>query len=193
LDEASFASCVASFLARLRFGIGHTACHNGAASDNDLPIPTTIAPTAGHDPKFNAWLRVTHGHSPDFLFGDAGKRIDRWMVSGRIRTLQKSPKNKGLQIEELRHNAFQAELAGMLEDEWAVVVVELLVKPQAGPSAHNQAGHRRFAQGKRIAAKIGAVQLDQVEDPEEDVVAMTPVAHAMPSSPQENRLLLAKY
>jgi hypothetical protein len=38
---------------------------------------------------------------------------------------------------------------------------------------------RGLAHGKRIAAKVIAVQLDQVEGIEEDAVAMAPVAHSL--------------
>jgi hypothetical protein len=82
-------------------------------------------------------------------------------------------------VAPLRDDAFQPHPAGMLEDERAIVVVEMLVQPQPRRSSRNQAGQRGLAYGKRIAAKIIAVQLDEIEGPEENAIAIAPVAHAL--------------
>jgi hypothetical protein len=42
----------------------------------------------------------------------------------------------------------------VLENERAVVMVEMLIEPQARRSAREQTGQRGLAHGKRIAAKI---------------------------------------
>ena len=67
----------------------------------------------------------------------------------------------------------------MLEHERAVVVVQMLVEAQAWRSARDQARQRGLAHGKRIAAKVIPVQLDQVESPKEDAGAMAPVSHSL--------------
>jgi hypothetical protein len=58
-------------------------------------------------------------------------------------------------------------------------MIEMLVEPQTRRGARDQAGQRGLAHDKRIAAKIIAVQLDQVEGPHEDVIAMPPIAHSL--------------
>ena len=62
-------------------------------------------------------------------------------------------------------NALKPEPAGMLEDERAVIVVEMLVEAQTRRGAREQARQRRLAHSKRIAAKVIPVQLDQIERP----------------------------
>jgi hypothetical protein len=69
LDKFGFASGITCFAARLGFGIGHAARNDRATVDNHFPIPTTVATTAGHNAKFDSWLRAVHGHSSDFMFG----------------------------------------------------------------------------------------------------------------------------
>ena len=56
----------------------------------------------------------------------------------------------------------------MAEDHLAVVVLDVLVEPQAGPGLGQDGCESGLADLKRIAAQVIAVQLDQVEGIEED-------------------------
>ena len=57
-------------------------------------------------------------------------------------------------VAALRHDAFEPKLAGVLEDERPVVLVEVLVEAQARRRAHKQAGQCRLAHGERVTAQV---------------------------------------
>src|SRR5262245_62290857 len=62
----------------------------------------------------------------------------------------------------LRDDAFQAKLAGMREDGRAVAL-DMLVEPDARAGLGQDRCERSLANLKRIAPKVVAVQLDEVE------------------------------
>src|SRR5262245_52070286 len=66
----------------------------------------------------------------------------------------------------LRHDAFQAHLAGVGEDGRAVAL-NMLVEPDAGAGLGHDRRERGLADLKRIAPQVVAIQLDQVEGVEE--------------------------
>src|SRR5262249_59541749 len=72
--------------------------------------------------------------------------------------------------EPLRHDALEAHLAGVPEHALAVVG-EVLVEAQAGQTSAQDAGKRRLARLDRLAPQVCAVQLQQVEGVEEDMLA----------------------
>ena len=65
---------------------------------------------------------------------------------------------------------------------------DVRVEAQAGPRFGQDGGECHLAHLKRIAAQVGAVQLDQIEGVEEDIAIMPPVADSvelgMPRSSQ---------
>ena len=83
------------------------------------------------------------------------------LQGGRVRVLALDPVPRAARpiwrIAPLRDDALKPEPAGMLEHEPAVVMVQMLVEPQAWRGAREQAGQRRLAHGKRIAAEVIAV------------------------------------
>jgi hypothetical protein len=62
----------------------------------------------------------------------------------------------------LRHDAFEAQPAGMGENGRAIAF-DMLVKPDAGASLGQYVRKRGLTDLKRIAPQVVAVQLDQVE------------------------------
>src|SRR5262249_22186185 len=66
----------------------------------------------------------------------------------------------------LRHNAFEANLAGMGEDGRAVAL-DMLVEPDAGAGLGYDRCERALADLKWMAPKIVAVQFDEVEGVQE--------------------------
>jgi hypothetical protein len=62
LDEMSFARGVAGLFACRRLRIGDAAFDHAVALGDDLPVPAAVS--AGHDPKFDIWLRRVHDRLP---------------------------------------------------------------------------------------------------------------------------------
>jgi len=58
--------------------------------------------------------------------------------------------------------AFEAKLAGMGEDGWAVAL-DMLVEPDAGSDLGHIDARRGLADLKRIAPQVVAIQIDEVE------------------------------
>ena len=88
-------------------------------------------------------------------------------------------------ISPLRHDAFQPELAGVLEYKRAVCLFHVLIEPQAGSGAREHAGQRCPAHLERLPPQIIAVEFDQLERIEKHVCVMVPyrirLKSAMPS------------
>src|SRR5262249_44512789 len=76
----------------------------------------------------------------------------------------------------LRHDAFEAKLAGMGEYGRAVAL-DVLVEAQAKASFGQHTSKRGLAHFQRIAPHVVAVQLDQVESVQERAVIMAAVAN----------------
>jgi hypothetical protein len=70
----------------------------------------------------------------------------------------------------LSHNPLQAELTGMMEDEGAVFLVQVLVKPQPRRGTSQNSSELCLALPEWIASQVDAVKLDQVECPHENAV-----------------------
>jgi hypothetical protein len=51
----------------------------------------------------------------------------------------------------------------MLEDQRAILLIEVLIEPQAKRCSRQHVNQRCLAHGERITPKIVAVELDQVE------------------------------
>src|SRR5262249_10274035 len=72
--------------------------------------------------------------------------------------------------EPLRHDAFEAHLAGV--PEYALAIVgEVLVQTQTRKAPTQPARERRLAGFDRLAPQILAIQFKQVEGVEEDMLA----------------------
>ena len=74
----------------------------------------------------------------------------------------------------LSHNPLQAELTGMMEDEGAIFLVQVLVKPQPRPGTSQNCSELCLALPEWIASQVDAVKLDQVECPHENAVVSLP-------------------
>src|ERR1700730_14810372 len=77
-------------------------------------------------------------------------------------------------IATLRHDPLQAELTGMMEDEGAIFLVQVLVQPQSRRGTRERALKQRLPPGQRFAPRVGPVELDQVEGPHEHVLVTVP-------------------
>jgi hypothetical protein len=73
LDEMSFARGLACLLACRRLRVGDAAFDHAVALGDDLPVPAAVS--AGHDPKFDIWLRRAHDPSPAFRFTGSTRRL----------------------------------------------------------------------------------------------------------------------
>jgi hypothetical protein len=72
--------------------------------------------------------------------------------------------------EPLRHDAFEAHLAGV--PEYALAIVgEVLVQTQPRKAPTQQARERRLACLQRLAPQVLAIELEEVEGVEEDMLA----------------------
>ena len=81
-----------------------------------------------------------------------------------------------MRVLALRHNAFEAKLAGMGED-CRTVALDMFVEPNAGAGFGHDRCERGLADFKRIVPQVVAVQLDQVERVQERAVIMAAVAN----------------
>jgi hypothetical protein len=70
-------------------------------------------------------------------------------------------------------------IAGVPENEFAVVMLKMLIKPQTGHSLGENRRQRGFADFERIAAQVVAVQFDQIEGVEEHAGVIAPVTDAV--------------
>src|SRR3954464_8001830 len=88
-----------------------------------------------------------------------------------LEPIRRSPRNIS-RVLALRHDAFEAERARVLEDRSTVAfaAVDPFVGQHAWPAIGKQPAEIGLALRKRIAAAILAVQLDQVECIEEHTV-----------------------
>src|SRR6516164_5741752 len=114
--------------------------------------------------------------SRSVLLGLPPHRRRVWVLA--LDPVQRAPRAIG-GVAALRDDAFEPELAGVLEDERPVVLVEVLVEAQARRRARKQAGQCRLAHGERITAQVVTVELDQVEGVEEDARVMVSIANAV--------------
>jgi hypothetical protein len=69
----SFARGGAGLLARRRLRVGDAAFDHAVALGDDLPVPAAVS--AGHDPKFDIWLRRVHDLPPTFRFTGSTMRL----------------------------------------------------------------------------------------------------------------------
>ena len=65
-------------------------------------------------------------------------------------------------VAPLRYDPFQPELAGMLEHEWPVFLIEVLIEPYARRRMRQYALKRGLAHGKRLAAQTVPVELKKI-------------------------------
>jgi len=84
-----------------------------------------------------------------------------------------------VRVPSLRHDALKAHLAGVKEDERALLVVEVLVEAQARRRPPEEARERRLAHCERVPAHVLAVKLDQVESKEEHAPIVSPIPDAL--------------
>jgi hypothetical protein len=77
-------------------------------------------------------------------------------------------------ILSLGDDAFEAHLAGVAEYHLAVIVLDVLVEPQAGRGLGQHRGECRLANLQRVPPQVVTVQLDQVEGVAEDVGVVAP-------------------
>jgi hypothetical protein len=63
----------------------------------------------------------------------------------------------------------------VLEDQGAVLLVEMLIKAQTRSRTPEHTGERCLPQFQRIAPQSSPLRLDQVEGIEEDIRVMAPV------------------
>jgi dsRNA-specific ribonuclease len=71
--------------------------------------------------------------------------------------------------QALRDDAFEAHLAGVLEDSDAIRVLKVFVQPHAVPGLAQDARQRRLAHRDRLPPQVRPVQLQQVEGIEESL------------------------
>ena len=79
----------------------------------------------------------------------------------------------------LRHDTLKPELTGVQEDQRAVLLVEVLVIPQAGSRTRQQTLKCGLSHHKWISAKIVAVKLDQIEGIQKYFSVMAAVSDAI--------------
>jgi hypothetical protein len=79
----------------------------------------------------------------------------------------------------LRHDTLKPELAGMQEDQRAVLSVEVLVVPQAGSRTRQQTLKCGLSHHKWIASEIVAIKLDQIEGVQKYFSVMAAVSDAI--------------
>src|SRR5262245_32674000 len=92
----------------------------------------------------------------------------------RIRVLELEPilrpAGSVARPEPLRHDAFEAHLAGV--QEYALAIVgEVLVQTQTRKAPTQQARERHLARLQRLPPQVLAIQLEEVEGVEEDMLA----------------------
>jgi hypothetical protein len=74
----------------------------------------------------------------------------------------------------LRHDPLQAELTGMMEDEGAILLLQVLIKSQSRRGARQNIRELCLARRERIASHVRCVDLDQVEGPHEHAFVAVP-------------------
>jgi hypothetical protein len=62
----------------------------------------------------------------------------------------------------------------MMEDEGAIFLVQVLIKPQSKRGAPQKISELCLARGERIAPHVGPVEFDQIEGPHEHVLVAVP-------------------
>jgi hypothetical protein len=67
----------------------------------------------------------------------------------------------------------------MAEHHFAVLMLKVLIQPQARTGLGQDGGERGLPHLKRVAAEVVAVQFDQVEGVQEDAGVIAPVADAV--------------
>src|SRR3984893_423552 len=118
------------------------------------------------------------------LSPSAGPVLFRFALHrGRVRVLALDPMSRPTgairRIAALRHDPLQAELAGMMEDEGAIFLVQVLVKPQARRCSRKQARQGCFPAFELLAAQVITVQLNEIEGPHEHAIIVPAVANAL--------------
>jgi hypothetical protein len=79
----------------------------------------------------------------------------------------------------LRHDTLKAEVARVQEDQWPVLLVEVLVVPQARSRTRQQTLKCRLSHHKGISSKIIAVKFDQIEGVQKYFSVMAAVSDAI--------------
>jgi hypothetical protein len=94
------------------------------------------------------------------LLGLAFQRRRVWVLA--LDPVGRSARTIG-RVTPFRHDAFEPELAGVLEHERAVRLLHVLVEAKARRRTREHARKRRPALCEQVAPQVVAVQLDQVE------------------------------
>jgi hypothetical protein len=117
---------------------------------------------ADHSPQFSSASRFTAGAAGFLLLIQSGERPDLYRESFRFDTIPS-----------------KAELAGMPEDQRAVLALKMLIEPQARRRPRKHACKRGFTHAERLTSQVLAVEFDKVEGIEEHARIMPPVADAV--------------